>query len=114
MVNQEIIISKWCKKSMPCVHGVTFPSGECKSMRGDEIYKIISENHSMYNHFKYCEEWIKNTEQRHLEFEERQRKNDEYWAEMKEQRRLEDEASNYNKVDEYQPSFRIKNSQFNI
>ena len=35
-------ISDTCKCSMPCQHWVVLPSGEEKIMRGDKIYKIMS------------------------------------------------------------------------
>lgn len=81
MVEHELNIDTFCKKSLPCKHSVTFPSGECVTMRGNEIYKIIPTNHSMYDHFKKYDEWNKNAEQRRMKGEEYIRKCDEKRAE---------------------------------
>lgn len=99
-------ISNVCKPTLPCKHWVVLPSGESKMMRGSDIYKIIPKEHPSYNHFEYCKKWIEDEPKRRKAIEEANRKSDEAREKIKEQRRLEEEASNYNKQF-IQPEFKI-------
>jgi hypothetical protein len=108
---KSLSISHTCKCSLPCQHWVVLPTGESKSMRGSDIYKIIPKEHPMYKHFDYYQHWERDAPKRRLAYEEMERKSDEAWAIINEKRRLEEEMSNYNKPMEFvQPEFKCRRS----
>ncbi len=104
---EDLQIFTICKKTLPCKHSVILPSGEHKMMRGNEIYNIIPKEHPMYNHFQEYEDWAEKAAAQKKAWEEADKLYQIKKAQWDEERRLEEEASNYNKPLLGQSAFRV-------